>query len=177
MAKNTRVAKFARGCLNVAAEMQATDTFLPRMEALANLYRQSGVFRHLLITTHIAIDDKLAAIEAACGKQLGELEYDVIRQLLERRLGLQLSKIVKLLKRMAAADDPAGELTVFTAHELPKTELSKIARGLEKQLGCQLRATAVVDAALLGGMKLRLGNTLVDGSVANRLEMIGQNLA
>ena len=143
MAKNTKAVKFARGCLNVAAEMQTTDTFVPRMEALATLYRQSEVFRHLLLTTHIAIDDKLAAIKAACGKQLGDLEYNVIRQLVERRLGMQLPDIVKAIKRLAIADDPAGVLTVFTADELSQAELSKIARGLEKQLGRQLRETAV----------------------------------
>ncbi|MFC1481439.1 ATP synthase F1 subunit delta [Candidatus Neomarinimicrobiota bacterium] len=176
MAANSKVVKFARATLNVAAEMKGTESFLPRMEVLAVLYRQSDVFRHLLITTHISVDNKLAALKAACGDLLGELEYNVLRQMVERRLGMQLPKIVKAMKQLAADDDPAADLTVFTAVELPETELGNIARGLEQQLGRQLRESSVVDPTLLGGMKLRLGNTLVDGSVASRLEMIRQNL-
>ena len=176
MATNARTTKFARAILNVAVEMQASEAFLPRMAALVALYHQSAVFRLLLITTHLSVDDKLAALKAACGKQLGDLEYDVIRQLVERRLGMQLPDIVKALQHMAAAADPAADLTVFTAVELPANELSNIARGLEQRLGSKLREWSVVDPLLLGGMKLRLGNTLVDGSVASRLEMIRQNL-
>jgi F-type H+-transporting ATPase subunit delta len=147
------------------------------MQALSLLYRQSDVFRHLLVTTRISVDEKLTAVRAAFGKQLGDLEYGVLRQIIERRLGMKLPDIVKAIVSLAKSDDPADELTVYSAEKISAADLDKMARKLEKQLGRPLKESSVVDASLLGGMKLRLGNTLVDGSVASRLEMIRQDLS
>ncbi len=176
MASKSQVRTFAQAALNVAVELDAAGPFVERFNSLAGFYRANRVFRQLLITTQVTPDRKVAALQQAFGAQLTGLEYEVLRMLLEQRLGRDLPAMVKALNLLARTTEIGAQLTVYSPQPVTANELTSISGDLEKVLGRDVRATAVTDPALLGGLKLRLDNLLVDGSLQSRLARVRRGL-
>ena len=176
MAVGSQIRKFARAALNVAVELDAAAPFVERFTALAGLFRANRAFRQLLITTRMPADRKVAALRRALGQRLSGLEYDVLRLLLDNGLGGELPGFVKATNLLARTSDIGARLTVYSPKPLPKKELADLSGRLEQELGYRVRANAVTQPALLGGLKLRLDNLLVDGSIQSRLERVRREL-
>lgn len=68
-------------------------------------------------------------------------------------------------------------VTVTTAIEISKQELSDIEKKLEKKLGKNVTVTTVVDSSLIGGVALTVGSTYIDGSIRSKLSRVKSALA
>ena len=55
-------------------------------------------------------------------------------------------------------------------------ELSDVVHNIEKKLGKKVDVDTLVDPKILGGVKFRIGNTIVDGSISTRLKKLGNSL-
>ncbi len=77
------------------------------------------------------------------------------------------------------ADDAAGRVraTVTTAVELESEDRIRVERELSRRLHKEVRLTAEVDPRIIGGLKVRYGDRVVDASVATRLDQLRRRLA
>lgn len=69
------------------------------------------------------------------------------------------------------------EVTVTSAVELDPELVQRIGQEIEKQTGQTVELRSVVDADILGGLVLRVGNKVLDASVRNRLDKIRKSVA
>ncbi|MFB0515591.1 MAG: ATP synthase F1 subunit delta, partial [Candidatus Neomarinimicrobiota bacterium] len=173
---NPKARQFARATLRVAISLGMVEGFLDRLVLLARAFRESKAFRHLMITHRIPTEEKLAILRRAFAGILTELEFEVLHCLLERGLALQLPAVVKSLIHLAQVQGARMDLTVFTPRSLPEPELQSLGNRVAADIGRSLRVLGVVDPGLLGGIKLLVGNTLVDGTLARRLELLREQL-
>ena len=60
--------------------------------------------------------------------------------------------------------------------ELSADQLNAISARLSQSLGRQVRARAVVDTSIIGGVVVRVGDKLVDGSIRTRLKRLRREL-
>ncbi len=76
-------------------------------------------------------------------------------------------------------DEAAGRVraTATTAVELTAQDRDLITRELSQRLKKDVRLSAVVDPSILGGLKLRYGDRVIDASVATRLQQLRRRLA
>ena len=69
------------------------------------------------------------------------------------------------------------EVTVTSAVELDSELVKRIGKEIEKQTGQTVELRSVVDADILGGLVLRVGNKVLDASIRNRLEKLRKSVA
>jgi F-type H+-transporting ATPase subunit delta len=67
--------------------------------------------------------------------------------------------------------------TATTAVELLSEDQDSLVRSLTRQLGREIRLSADVDPAIIGGLVLRLGDHVIDASLASRLQQLRRKLA
>ena len=60
--------------------------------------------------------------------------------------------------------------------ELSEDKLSSISDNLSKQLDKRINIKNNVDKSLIGGVQLRIGNTIIDNSLSNKLIKLKNNL-
>ena len=65
---------------------------------------------------------------------------------------------------------------VETASELDSTTSSELVANLKKKYGSDLAAEFIVNPELLGGMRVRVGSDVWDGTVRNRLKQLERQL-
>jgi ATP synthase F1 delta subunit len=69
------------------------------------------------------------------------------------------------------------DVTVTSAVELDPTVVSKIGEEIERQTGQEVDLASRVDAEILGGVVLQVGNMVLDASIRNRLEKLRKSVA
>jgi F-type H+-transporting ATPase subunit delta len=67
--------------------------------------------------------------------------------------------------------------TAITAVELSHEDYENLASTLAKQMQREVRLTADVDSAIIGGLVLRVGDHVIDASLATRLRQLRRKLA
>ena len=119
------------------------------------------------------------------------LKADLIKQKLgtANELVLNLCNLLILKGRLKNSEQIADEYDVLldeqrgikhavvtTAIPVDDSEKHKISSQLEKITGKNVSVKLQVNPAILGGMIARIDDTLIDGSVRNRLELLRRNL-
>lgn len=176
MAASTEVRRFSRAAYKVAAAQGVLSRFLERFELLADTFRQERAFRHLLITHRMSVEQKMDVLQRSFGDVLSDLEYGTLRLLLERGLGIQLPAVGRALERLARLEGATLDLTVTAPEEQSAGQLQALKERIATETGRSIRMVFKTDPSLLGGIKLRLGNILIDGTMARRLALMREQL-
>jgi F-type H+-transporting ATPase subunit delta len=145
------------------------------MEAVRDLLADPGVAAVLTNPT-IAIEERMALVSSA-PHELDPEATNLAKLLIESNRVNDVVEVDAEFQRLA--DEAAGRVraTVTTAVELSVSERDRVAAELSKRLGKKIELEVLVDATILGGMKLQYGDRLVDASVATRLQQLRRRLA
>jgi F-type H+-transporting ATPase subunit delta len=84
--------------------------------------------------------------------------------------------VLKNYKRLLRLEVEKRHATIETASQVDPTIRSEIATNLKSKYGDDLTTDFHVDPQLLGGMRIRVGSDVWDGSVRNRLERLQHEL-
>ncbi len=128
-----------------------------------------------------ATDTEFASRQAALDGILAEGVDPLVRNLLYTLLqhgDLSLLKdvITSLRARLQHAESGPVQVEVVTAIPVAEDQRQALEARLAEQYGASLTYEYKVDPAILGGMIVRVGDKLIDGSVASRLTALKQTL-
>jgi len=115
-------------------------------------------------------DAKVAGlfISILAGKLTGEIE-NFVRVLAENgRLGV-LGEIRAQYEALKNEREGTVDAEVFTAFEMDQAQVSDLVSRLEKNTGRKVKATVSIDKSLIGGVKVVIGDKVIDGSARAQL--------
>lgn len=95
---------------------------------------------------------------------------------LTRRKPRHYIEILKNYRRLLRLEVEKRSARIETASEVDSSICSEILANLKKKYGNDLTAEFVVNPPLLGGMRIRVGSDVWDGTVRGRLERLQQQL-
>ncbi|WGY00103.1 F0F1 ATP synthase subunit delta [Nocardioides sp. QY071] len=101
-------------------------------------------------------------------------------QLVRQALSGSYRTVVAALEdyeRTAAQVQGEGVATVYVARPLTEADQRRLAAALTRQYGRPVHLNIVVDAGVLGGMKVEIGDDVIDGTVLARLDDARRKIA
>jgi F-type H+-transporting ATPase subunit delta len=84
--------------------------------------------------------------------------------------------VLKNYRRLLRLEVEKRRARIETASDLDREASSKVIENLKKRYGNDLTTEFAVNPQLLGGMRIRVGSDVWDGTVRNRLELLQQQL-
>lgn len=99
----------------------------------------------------------------------------LVRALIEKKPRHYID-ILENYKRLVRLEVEKRHARIESATQLNPETNSRIVKNLKKKYGEDLTTEFVVNPQLLGGMRIRVGSDVWDGSVRNRLERLQQQL-
>jgi len=109
----------------------------------------------------------------------GQLDAGRTRSLVDSLIEKKPRNYIDVLKnyrRLLRLELEKRRARVETASELDSTTSSEVVANLKKKYGSDLTAEFIVNPELLGGMRVRVGSDVWDGTVRNRLEQLERQL-
>ena len=116
-------------------------------------------------------------LEAVIGGQIKPQQHNFIRVLVENQRALLLPEIATLFEALKADAERIVNVEVDSAFELSAAQQDKIASSLKKRLGREIKLVCKVNKDLLGGVVIRTGDKVIDGSARTRLNEMTSALA
>lgn len=111
-----------------------------------------------------------------CGDKLNDNAQNLIKVLVEYgRLSI-LPAITAAFEELKAQDEGVLEAQIIAATKLSAAETKDLVKRLEAKFGKKVEATVSVDAEIIGGIKIIVGDTVIDASVKNQLQNLAYTL-
>jgi F-type H+-transporting ATPase subunit delta len=85
-------------------------------------------------------------------------------------------KVLESYKRLLRLEVEKRHARIESASELPPETRHQVESNLKRKYGNELTTQFVINRALIGGMRIRVGSDVWDGSVRNRLQRLQQQL-
>lgn len=120
---------------------------------------------------------KIALVQRLFGLKLSAGAIGVVRHLVANSRGRRLSAALRESARVAADQGGSELATVTVAAPLNEAQQTRISNLLEQSAGRPVRVTTVVDPSLVGGVRIQIGDDVIDGSVRSRLDDLRLRLA
>lgn len=172
---STLARPYARAAFEYANSEQALDAWQRELALIAAVVAEPTV-KTLLGDPALTTQAQAAAFLALCGDELGDSRRRFVAVLAEnRRLGLA-PQIAEQFAALKAQREQSVDVEMLSAFEIPDAVRERLAGALSKRLARQVVVTTRTDPALLGGVLIRAGDLVIDGSVRGRLNKLAEAL-
>jgi F-type H+-transporting ATPase subunit delta len=165
-----RISGYAAGILAMAR----AEDILPRVESeLYEFSRQieaSPELRATLGDPQLPLERKRSVVSDLLGGRASSLTVGLVEFLLGQELASELGAIASSLAEQAAASRNRQLAEIRSAVPLEPDTVDRLAAALGRATGTTLEVRTVVDPSVVGGIVARVGDTVIDGSVASKLE-------
>jgi len=143
-------------------------------EAERTLMRDAEI-RRFFVSPVVDRKEKARLVDRAF-VSLDEIARNVLQLLVRKRREGLLSAIVVEYEKLALADRGRRILQITSARELAEGEVQTLLARLQARHGGAFEVVRRVDPALLGGVRIALGDLRIDASVSGRLEQLAREL-
>lgn len=176
MAESSTVARpYAKAAFEYARDHEELETWsalLGKLGQVASVRQMQKVFSHPKLDTGRKVDLLIETAEV----DLDETARRFIDHVAEKGRLPALAAIAEQFETFRAEHDRRLEVTIVSAFELDAKQQDTLGSALKKRLNREISITTQVDSALLGGVILRAGDTVIDGSVRGRLNRLRESL-
>lgn len=177
MARVTSTARrYAEAAFQIAQRDGTVEQWLAQLDGLAQVAADPHVVRRLEDPA-VPYEVRREALLDALGRDALPQVGNLLELILRRRRVEMLGRISREFRRLYNRQAGVVEATAISASELSAEEVQALQERVERLAGGRVELHFEVDPALLGGVQLRLGDRLIDGSVRGRLERLRNELA
>jgi F-type H+-transporting ATPase subunit delta len=175
MRPSTTARRYAEAAFDVAQADGNTATWLRDLDAVSRALHDQTV-ASFFKDPKISREEKLSAIGQIFGSAQAHVA-NLLRLLTSQGRMFLVPQITQEFATLYRQAQGVTEATVTVARPVNDAERQEISRRLEAATGKKVELNFAVDPSILGGIIIRLGDQLIDASVAGRLERLRQQLA
>jgi len=121
-------------------------------------------------------DQRVSLILDICGKHLDVEGQNLVRLLVRNARLNVLPEIALIYEGLKNESQGNLDVQVVSAYEMTEAQESSLAAALKKRLGREIRMSSEIDRDLIGGVIIRAGDLVIDGSVQGRLRKLATEL-
>ncbi|MGJ8513930.1 F0F1 ATP synthase subunit delta [Carnimonas bestiolae] len=166
---------YAKAAFDAALEDKALDSWSQTLALLEALVKEPKVSAYINDPRH-SEKQLTETIVSLCGDQLEPKAVNFVTLLAEHHRLPALDQIRAQFEAARDAHERRVEVEVVSAFALSDEQQRKLAEALKKRLDREISITTSVDDSLLGGVIIRAGDTVIDGSLRGRLSQLESSL-
>ncbi|WP_447927505.1 F0F1 ATP synthase subunit delta [Vreelandella sp. EE27] len=171
MAELLTVARpYAKAAFEYARDHEAFDSWSQALNFLSVAVADDDL-RRVLGSPKVVNETKIELLSSILPEQPEGITRFLTTLATQGRL-LALPFIADQFERLRAEFEQRVEVMVTSAYKLTAPQKTKLANALKKRLNREISISTQVDKSLIGGVILRAGDTVIDGSVRGRLNRL-----
>jgi len=167
---------YAEALLELAVERGVMDELALEVQSILPIVAVGGELHRMLTNPAIGDSERGKIVRRVFEGKVSDLLYKMMRVMGDkRRLGSLPQMAAGYLLAVA---EKRGQIDVqaFVATELDADTARRVAEQIGQALGKQVTLTQKIDPTLIGGLKIKVGDRLIDASVASQLRNMKQKM-
>ena len=170
--------KYARALIEVAVERDIEDRIEREMEAFQVLLADHELLRGTLETPALPFEPKRRIVEELASRLgLSETARNFVLVLLRNGRIAEFDQALAALREVLDERRRIVRGEVTSAQPLGDSTRTRLLEAVREMTGRGARLDFQQDEALIGGIKLKIGSTVFDGSIQTALETLKKELA
>lgn len=169
--------RYAKAIFELAVEDKKTDRLLQEAAAVRKAVEENPQWIRFLENPGILMEEKLRTTEQILKERVSNEMTAFFCVIVKNKRSEQLPEILSELMTQIEEYQGTGRIQVISAAELKSFQKKKIREIMIKTTGYQkLEIQYAIDPSLIGGMKIRLKDRVIDSSIKSRLERMQSQL-
>jgi F-type H+-transporting ATPase subunit delta len=171
-----RVVGYANGILELARAEGEAERVENELFDIAQTLDKSAELRSSLTDPQLPIERKQAVIDELLGGRASSLTVGLIQFIVSQGRISELPDMARAVAERAAETRSKALAEVRSAIPLDANTVDRLAEALSKATGKNVEVKVIVDEAVIGGIVARIGDIVIDGSIARRVDSLRQAL-
>lgn len=169
MKPSRKAKKYAEALLTVSLELDCIPRTGKSLRIIDQLVKQEKVFRAFFYTQRINPIEKVSILKIVLGDLINPAVYEFFGLLAERNEYQLFISVTTVYAKLQKEFLNQIDVITYSIEEIDQETISAIVKGIERSTGKKVELSSQTDKELLGGLKLRIGNTIFDGTIANQM--------
>ena len=167
---------YAEALFDVAKEKGKLDAVRDELAQFADAVDGNRELQVFFFSPYFSSTEKVAGLKRAVSDADTEL-VNFLELLVEKQRMPEIFRIRRQLDELWKQENRRIDVTVTSAVALEPAVVEKVGEEIERQTGQKVELSSRVDAEILGGIVLQVGNKVLDASIRSRLEKLRKSVA
>jgi F-type H+-transporting ATPase subunit delta len=169
-------AVYARSLFEVASERGKLDVVREQLGQFADALDESRELQVFFFSPYFSTTEKEDGLDRAV-TDADEIVVNFLKLLIENHRTPVIFRVRRGFDELWQEENKLLPVQVTSAVELDRATVQQIGDQIAEQTGRRVDLSAQVDPEILGGMVVRVGNSVLDASIRNRLEQLRKQVA
>ena len=171
MAEPSTIARPYAAALFQASDAAEAAQLVSQLDTLARVADDSGL-RQFAANPKVTQEQVLGVVSGVAGGELAPKLRNLLVTVIENGRLSVLPEIASQFRALVNERSSTAEAQIASAFPLDAAQLADLTQALEKRFGRKLKASVDVDPTLIGGVRVTVGDEVLDTSVRARLEQM-----
>jgi F-type H+-transporting ATPase subunit delta len=168
---------YAEALLALARKANATDEWASLIQAVASAVEENVTLRRFLAAPQVSSADKNLVLGKAFAGKAPPLFVKFLQKVVTNRRQLLVPNIATEYGNLLDAEQGRVHARVTVARAMSEADQAALTAELSRALKKTVVAHVALNPAILGGVIVRVGDTVMDGSVRRRLGVLRARMA
>ncbi|MBM7853733.1 F-type H+-transporting ATPase subunit delta [Desulfohalotomaculum tongense] len=168
--------RYAQALYEIAVANNGLDALEAELKAVNAVIEGEQGLQKILFHPQITTAEKKQVVSQLFEGRVSETTINFLYLIVDRHREAYLSDIVEEFINQANEARNRVDAEVISAKELTAEQKKSLAGVLNRLAGKEVSPEYKVDASLIGGLVVRIGDKVIDGSVKHKLESLKQSL-
>ena len=167
---------YAEALFDVAKEKGKLDAVRDELAQFVDAVDGNRELQVFFFSPYFSSAEKVGGLKRAVSDADAEL-INFLELLIEKQRMPEIFRIRRQLDELWKQENRRIDVTVTSAVTLEPSVVEKVGEEIERQTGQKVELSSRVDAEILGGIVLQVGNMVLDASIRSRLEKLRKSVA
>lgn len=169
-----RIRGYAKGIFEMASGEGDLDRVEGEFLALSRALETSPELRSQLTDPQLPLEKKQAIVDELIGGRAAALTVGLVQLIVSQNRASELPAIASAVAAAAAASRDKEVAEVRSAVPLDTETVERLTAALGRATGKNVEVKVIVDPSVIGGIVARVGDTVIDGTIAKSVESVRQ---
>lgn len=169
-----RINGYAQGIFEMASGEGELERVEGELLAISRAFEDSPDLRSNLTDAQLPLEKKQGIIDGLIGGRASSLTVGLVQLLVGQNHASDLPAIARAVAEAAASSRDKELAEVRSAVPLDDETVQRLTTALSRATGKDVEVKVTVDPSVIGGIVATVGDTVIDGSVAARVESVRQ---
>lgn len=176
MAKDELIQGYAQALFSVVQAEGELDRVEDELYRFGKILETNHELKQALSEESVDIAQREKVLDELLGERVSPHTLGLVKFIVAQGRARQLPQILEQLANLAAEARERVVAEVRTAIPLDDKQQEELAKALDQATGKKVELKVIVDPSVIGGIVATVGDTVIDGSVRKRLDLLKQRV-